>query len=467
MKTYIFFCVWFCFNFDLYAQINLVPNPSFETYVECPDAHEQIERAMHWYSISDRAFATGSLLHGCSDNPDIRPPFVGGPNYDPSHQYPRTGNAHALITTFSDGAFPHEYIAVKLIQPLTKGSYYLSVFASPAEETRPSLWQAYADGLGLKLFKEEFKDDNYTYKDFGEKSLDIKSDVENDNGIISDTIGWTKVDGCYKAKGGEQYLVLGNFKSGDSTSVVREPVIFGVVIRTFIDDVGVYAFDPLPDTLTLCPGESATYDASFLESETRWSTGEETAVATIDTRGWHYVDAIIDNVVLRDSMYVMMSDLETIAIDTVICEAESFAVKPKMTGDYIWSTGETTPAIAAYESGIYSATITDDCTKGYYDLDLTIEDCECDVFLPNAVSANYDGINDDFEAMISCLTDYTATLAIYNRYGGLVFEQDYGANERVRWRPEQLQHLGVYVYVLTVETPIRKRQYSGSVTLLR
>ena len=448
------------------AQENLVLNPSFEEYKNCPDDYRLIDDAKHWYSVSDREFAKASLMHACSENPKVSPPLIGEDNSDLSYQVPHTGLAYAKLVTQSNAA-PHAYIGVALDQTLKENHLYYVRFEVAYAEKYASPAQQYCDCIGAKFFNSKFTSNDYTYKIHGSRSLGIEPDIDNDHGIIRDTLGWTTIDSWYKAEGGEKHLVLGNFRYPSETAIVIEPFKVGTIIEMLIDDVGVYAFDPLPDTLTLCPGESATYDASFLESKTRWSTGEETAIATINTRGWHYVDAIIDNVVLRDSMYVMMSDLATIAIDTLICEVESFAVEPKMTGDYIWSTGETTPSIAAYESGIYSATITDDCTKGYYDLDLTIEDCECDVFLPNAVSANYDGINDDFEAMISCLTDYTATLAIYNRYGGLVFEQDYGANERVRWRPEQLQHLGVYVYVLTVETPIRKRQYSGSVTLLR
>ena len=39
-------------NLDIYAQTNLVPNPSFEDTVGCPDGPGQLYKAVGWYDCT-------------------------------------------------------------------------------------------------------------------------------------------------------------------------------------------------------------------------------------------------------------------------------------------------------------------------------------------------------------------------------------------------------------------------------
>lgn len=45
--------------------------------------------------------------------------------------------------------------------------------------------------------------------------------VLNQPGFITDTISWTKIEGCFIAQGGEQYVTIGNFNTNANTDTLR------------------------------------------------------------------------------------------------------------------------------------------------------------------------------------------------------------------------------------------------------
>ena len=280
-------------------------------------------------------------------------------------------------------------------------------------------------------------------------------------------MNWTRIHGSHRADEAAHLIRLGNFRSKSNTQFWSS--LAGTPFQThhYIDDVAVYEFNPLPPDTVLCVGESLDFDATFLDATYNWSDGTQTATHTLSEPGLYYVEAIIDDVVLRDSIRIISGDLEDIRFDTLLCDDGSLTLDPGLYGNYVWNTDATTPSITVTESGVYRADISNECTFAVYEADITIDDCSCDVYIPNAFSPNYDGTNDYFEPTLSCLGDYSGTLEIFDRYGGLMFQQDFETFDRVRWRAEDNFGVGVYVYKLTVDSGGRIRTYAGSVTLLR
>lgn len=45
--------------------------------------------------------------------------------------------------------------------------------------------------------------------------------IVNTSGFLTDTIGWTEIQGCFTAQGGEQYITIGNFNSNANTDTLR------------------------------------------------------------------------------------------------------------------------------------------------------------------------------------------------------------------------------------------------------
>ena len=76
--------VYFCTS-NLNAQINLVPNSSFETFTSCPSFPGQVEFAFPWYNPTN---SSPDYFNACNTF------SVGIPQNFMGFQYPRTGNAN-------------------------------------------------------------------------------------------------------------------------------------------------------------------------------------------------------------------------------------------------------------------------------------------------------------------------------------------------------------------------------------
>ncbi len=112
-------------------------------------------------------------------------------------------------------------------------------------------------------------------------------------------------------------------------------------------------------------------------------------------------------------------------------------------------------------------------TPGTYNVTLTItteDDCESivtipyvilpeDIEIPNVFTPNNDGNNDYF--VIKNGEFYRNSLAVYNRWGQVVFEAN---NYRNTWRAADVAD-GTYYYVFTTEE--NDKEYTGHVTILR
>ncbi len=130
-------------------------------------------------------------------------------------------------------------------------------------------------------------------------------------------------------------------------------------------------------------------------------------------------------------------------------------------------------------AGTYRAYIKDDvgCTK---DVEVVIHQPilskACGTYIPNAFSPNGDNLNDWFYVVGSLSSITIKNIQIYNRWGELVFENNGQCteigNENCGWDGRfrnQPAPVGVYVYLITLETPFRNKPilYTGDVTLTK
>lgn len=92
---------------------------------------------------------------------------------------------------------------------------------------------------------------------------------------------------------------------------------------------------------------------------------------------------------------------------------------------YSWNTGETTESIIITNEGRFSVTmITDAGCIGIDSVYIIISEFpeEC-LYIPNAFTPNYDGLNDVFRALSACPVGEFKML-IFNRWGEMIFESD-------------------------------------------
>jgi gliding motility-associated-like protein len=241
----------------------------------------------------------------------------------------------------------------------------------------------------------------------------------------------------------------------------------------YIEDVLIQPFDPLPDTLLLCDGQAVTLNASFLDASYLWNTGTLDSLFTISTPGTYTVEAFMDNCVLRDTVVVLDTRDNAFQKDTSICSDEPITLAAPLPGSYLWSDGSTGRELQVASTGSYSVTVTNDC--GQFSLSTQVEamDCGCRVYVPNAISPNGDGINDELRAYFGCDYEYrTLRFAVFDRWGGQVYTS--GEGEVPAWdgsaRGRPLPP-GTYAWFLEYETlrngMAEKHLEKGDVNLIR
>jgi hypothetical protein len=209
-------------NLFVIAQ-NLVPNPSFEEYTECPQGTGELDaQVVGWESWS----LTPDFFHPCN-NAGLG--VAGVPENAWGSQEPITGNAYAALFTFADyEENTREYIATELNAPLSQGVLYYLMFYVSMPETIEGLpgdgggpdRQCATNNLGLRFFKDPdygifppisnpFVPDNFAHLNYTE--------------LISDTINWTLIEGWFTADDEYNWVALGNFFTDQETNTALQP----------------------------------------------------------------------------------------------------------------------------------------------------------------------------------------------------------------------------------------------------
>ena len=135
--------------------------------------------------------------------------------------------------------------------------------------------------------------------------------------------------------------------------------------------------------------------------------------------------------------------------------------------NYLWSNGETTSDITVHTPGLYTVTVTEgncQATASY-----TIDMCEFNLFLPNAITPGKgDGLNDYFSISERDQNQiYDFNIYIYNRWGELVF---HSTDKNFKWNGEvngQTPNNIIYNYVIQCSDILgNKKIFKGSITVL-
>lgn len=182
---------------------NLVLNSSFEDFKKCPE------------SISEKKLRLKGKIQSVKRTPDYFNTCskTFSPRNNPmGYQAPYHGEAFCgLVLTydFVNECSKREYLELKLKEPLIPGKKYLfSIQVSLADKSG-----YYTDQIGAIFNQKSIA------KAKNINSLLQDPDINNPlNRFIADTSNWTEVSGVYNAKGGEEYLVIGNFQRCNQTT---------------------------------------------------------------------------------------------------------------------------------------------------------------------------------------------------------------------------------------------------------
>lgn len=238
IKIISFFCFLFSASF-FYAQINLVPNPSFEYTVSCPLGPDDATKCQSWSSYRN----SPDYFNSCDPFiNNVSTPFNFG-----GYQVPKSGNAYmGVLTYYSQTQIPgfREYLGAKLTNTLTLSQKYFFSMRWVATKSSVGPSNCYSNNLGVTFSKKNYTAGNpYPINNLAK----VYSTT-----ISNDTVNWNIIKGSFIADSAYEYVIIGNFFNDNSTDTLifdSNPNCMGAYY--FIDDVcvstdSIFTFNYIP-----------------------------------------------------------------------------------------------------------------------------------------------------------------------------------------------------------------------------
>lgn len=473
-KLYVL-CISLCVSTLLKAQINLVPNGNFEDSVICVGNTAAIA---HWFVPINEVVRIDSLC-----------PYVAWWRFLRSRRVGINNSKCGFIETYYTG-FPDDniisgrgYLAIKLVQPLTAGQQYYFEMYTQATDTFPTLQlvnTVFSNGQEVAFTKE-----------FPKFNVDISRNYFNLRAIFPSKLyndyNWHKINGCFRAKGDEKYMIIGNFSNNADTKTVttgkkNDHFPTGLTAYYAVDNVLLTPMMiDLRDT-AICIGDTLKLNVqkTLPDSITyKWHTGQTTpqyqsTKSEIITATVQYPNNCVETESIK--LTVLTPDYQPIAFDTLVCEGTPLIFKAGvgLKGETInWQNGSKDRFFSANTEGVFTAKIKNRCAQWTDSFRLRTRDCGNGIYVPNAFSPNNDGMNDVFKPYLKA--DFypinTYQLAVFNRWGNLVFQtNDKEIAWNGTWQGKELPS-EVYVWFIKInytdKDKIKNLVLSGDVTLMR
>jgi gliding motility-associated-like protein len=375
---------------------NLVPNPGFEEYIDCPDDISQINKAIPWINpIGNFNPGSPDFLNSCSQNSIIYNIL--------SKNNPLNGNGCAGLFLYGNSIIQkpnyREYIEVELKNKMKKNKSYCCEF-----NTILSLYWGGAaiENIGMLITKT--KTISYSQSPLITMIIDSIPNIKNKNGILIDSVNWTKTTGIYNAIGEEKYITIGNFSKDSNTNYI---IIYNYWLASYylIDDVSVCecSFDiNLGQDTSLCEGESIILNPNLPNATYTWQDSSHAATYEVKQPGTYWVRAYV-------------AEYEITSTDTIV--------------------------IAAGDDNI----------------------CNPPLTIPNIITPNGDSQNDKF--VILNAETYEIAMQIYNRWGNIIYEttnyqNDFSCNNCA-------DGVYFYILKAKSKRDGREKEYKGSLTVIK
>ena len=226
--------------------------------------------------------------------------------------------------------------------------------------------------------------------------------------------------------------------STDSTWTITEEGIFEIFLEddcaaqniVLTVDYDTIPYVELGPDIALCEGQTTTLDATAIgwsDVVYEWSTGITEPLQEVLHQNTYTVTLTNDCGSYSDSIFVEYSLLP----DSVLPDGEIFLC----TGlDYLFDVSAIDAASITWSDGTDGQTLLTEYTGTYWveilddDYCWVIQDtawvvdgnCECPLYLPNAFTPDYDGLNDTFIPIFECLP-YDFKMEIFDRWGVTVY----------------------------------------------
>lgn len=325
---------------------NLVVNGNFEQMTACPAGISEIDKVVGWkFNINHQ---------GTSDYYNVCAAGISGasvPKNQIGYQQPLSGNGYVGAVQYGNDNF-REYLITKLFSPLESGKKYMVSLNYSLAERSSFLINCFGVHFGTTV-----PDGGNTYK-----KLNLTPQWTS-NAFLSDTSQWRQLSFPYKATGGEEYMIFGNFSETSIANGNLQTLPFGDgnYCYMYFDDISVTPIDIIGNT-HICEGDSATL-LSLDSIVYGWA--EATAPATIFS-----IDSIIKVAPTVTTTYLCYGYPDTFSVTVNvqskqshpaindpfgICVGGSLQVDLHTIAPHIyWSDGDSNAVKVVHQPGTYT-----------------------------------------------------------------------------------------------------------------
>jgi gliding motility-associated-like protein len=218
---------------------------------------------------------------------------------------------------------------------------------------------------------------------------------------------------------------------------------------------------------TLCNGQSVSLEAEYNSGKIKWSTGESTDQITVTEPGIYRATVTTTaGCTADDSIEVQFLPNPVLAIkDTSVCaftKQNITLIAPAGYQKYVWNNqpGNNTFVVNTPQTVQLTVTDANGCEASQQ---ITVSNRCTDIRIPNTFTPNGDGVNDTW--VISGLEyDPTVSIKVYNRYGGMVFQnKGYYTAWNGQYNGNKLPS-GVYYYIIVAQSG--RQTFSGSIAIV-
>ena len=237
------------------------------------------------------------------------------------------------------------------------------------------------------------------------------------------------------------------------------------------------------DTI-LCPGETVSLEAPVSPDIPEWQDGSAAAVFIVDQSGLYSLTLTNACGTTYDEMTVSYNeDTPVFPQDDQleICPDEQIVldVTQLFPSDYSWNTGTSDASITVSTPATYTVTVYTPCLEASHVFEVAAEpDCipeqeeKENIYIPNVISPNGDGINDVFTISLSPSIEVLSVDAmIFDRWGNMVYAT---TASPISWDgnfKNKSVSPGVYVYRVQLSYKfngtIKQKSYHGDVTVIK
>ena len=226
-------------------------------------------------------------------------------------------------------------------------------------------------------------------------------------------------------------------------------------------------------TNAVCTSPSGT--ATVLETggaapySYNWSPSGGTSASEQNLSAGNYIVSITDDNGCVDTVHFIIQSINPLHIslgnDTLVCPGEKLLLYPGRFSSYVWQDNSADTAFNVVKTGKYNVRVMDanGCTA-QAQINVTV-DCS-DIYFPNAITPNDDGLNDSFGAIGNVPIVKNFKLQVFSRWGNVVFET---TNPYQHWNGKEncrTINTNAFVWLATYTLRGKSRTQKGTVLLL-